>query len=174
MISNNTNENESEAILRLDVNIDDTNRIEKLEIIQGQDITQAVSEFCMRFNIPDLKRERLLKIVEERLAMNNSSSQENENPMSQDETHPVNENVNSNIHENIEIEVTSTPTTHNEVVKDGNDAQSQGTSGNSEVRADINFQGNENIENNNQSSQNQFSNENTNNEVENHKNSDLN
>ena len=66
MISNQVT-NDDDAILRLDVNIDDSNQIEKLEILQGQNVEEAVSNFCEKFNITNIKKERLFKIVEERL-----------------------------------------------------------------------------------------------------------
>jgi len=55
------------VLLRLDVNIDDTNRIEKLEILANQKVEDAINDFCLKFGISDIKKERLQKIVEERL-----------------------------------------------------------------------------------------------------------
>lgn len=68
LISTNTNENF--VVLKLDVNIDDTNKVEQLEIYAGQDVEEVVNTFCEKFNIPDIKKERLQKIVEERLNEN--------------------------------------------------------------------------------------------------------
>lgn len=56
------------AILRLDVNIDDSNRLEKLVIYPEQDPNSVVDEFCERFNIPAEKKERLQSIIEDRLS----------------------------------------------------------------------------------------------------------
>lgn len=55
-------------ILRLDVNIDDNNRLEKLEIHANEDINKVIDNFCVKFQIPDVKKDRLIRIVEERLA----------------------------------------------------------------------------------------------------------
>lgn len=53
-------------MLRLDVNIDDS-RIEKLEVLAGQDVRQVIDDFCSEYGISGSKKERLQKIVEERL-----------------------------------------------------------------------------------------------------------
>lgn len=66
MISTNQT-HENEAILILDVNIDDTNRLEKLEILAGQNPKETVDSFCEKFNIVDVKKDRLHAIIEERL-----------------------------------------------------------------------------------------------------------
>ncbi len=66
LISNQVT-NDDDVVIRLDVNIDDSNKIEKLEILQGQNIEEAVRTFCDKFNISNIKKERLFKIVEERL-----------------------------------------------------------------------------------------------------------
>ena len=58
-------------MLRLDVNIDDTNRLEKLEILSGQDVNEVINKFCIEFDIPEIKKERLKKIVEERMKTQN-------------------------------------------------------------------------------------------------------
>ncbi len=50
------------------MNIDDNNRLEKLEIHLGQDANQVIEKFCSDFDIPEIKKERLQKIVEERLS----------------------------------------------------------------------------------------------------------
>ena len=65
--------NENEIALMLDVNIDETNqRVEKLEILAGQNAKEVVDAFCEKFNIVAVKKERLHKIVEERLVPSSS------------------------------------------------------------------------------------------------------
>lgn len=64
---NNTETNSSNVLLRLDVNIDDTNQIKIFEIFVDQDYREAVNNFCEKNNIIETKKDRLLKIVEEKL-----------------------------------------------------------------------------------------------------------
>jgi hypothetical protein len=58
-----------DVLLRLDVNIDDNNRIEKLEIFKWEDVNEVINKFCNDFDISDIKKERLEKIVQERITM---------------------------------------------------------------------------------------------------------
>ena len=50
---NTTETNSSNVLLRLDVNIDDTNQIQVFEILVDQDYREAVSNFCEKYNIID-------------------------------------------------------------------------------------------------------------------------
>lgn len=58
-----------DVLLRLDVNIDDNNRIEKLEIFKWEDVNQVINKFCHDYDISDIKKERLEKIVQERITL---------------------------------------------------------------------------------------------------------
>lgn len=80
---------DSDVLLKLDVNIDDDNQIEKLEILNGQNPVEVVDNFCERFNIVDIKKERLHKIVAERLNISHTQHEQDitSNPQEEEQDH---------------------------------------------------------------------------------------
>jgi len=68
--TNKTKQNAKNVLLNIEVNIDDSNRIEKLEICQNDDPMSVVDAFCTKFNLTEDKKLRLKKIIEEKLSDN--------------------------------------------------------------------------------------------------------
>jgi len=64
----NTGNTGKDVLLNIEVNIDDTNRVEKLEIYPSDDPMTVVNSFCKRFELSEDKKVRLQKIIEEKLA----------------------------------------------------------------------------------------------------------
>ena len=63
-----------ETLLSIDVNIDDTNKIEKLEIFPSDDPYAVVNAFCRIHGISEEKKNKLQKIIEDKLNDNVGSS----------------------------------------------------------------------------------------------------
>jgi len=59
-----------EVLLNIEVNIDDSNRVEKLEIYPSDDPLAVVDSFCKKFGLSDDKKLRLQKVIEEKLSDN--------------------------------------------------------------------------------------------------------
>jgi len=71
--TNGTNSNQ-EPLLSIEVNIDDSNRLEKLEIYPNDDPLLAAETFCRKYGLTEDKKIRLQKIIEEKLNENIGSS----------------------------------------------------------------------------------------------------
>ena len=85
-------------LLKVEVNIDETNKIVKLLIYPGDDPMKIVEEFCNKYNLGEEKRKKLENIIQEKLSENdNDNENENEN---QNENENENENENQNENEN--------------------------------------------------------------------------
>ena len=62
-------------LLKVEVNIDDSNNIVKLLIYPGDDPMKIVDEFCEKYNLQDEKKKKLQNIIEEKLSENKNISQ---------------------------------------------------------------------------------------------------
>ena len=62
-------------LLKVEVNIDDSNNIVKLLIYPGDDPMKIVDEFCEKYNLQDEKKKKLQNIIEEKLSENKNNSQ---------------------------------------------------------------------------------------------------
>ena len=62
-------------LLKVEVNIDDSNNIVKLLIYPGDEPMKIVDEFCEKYNLQDEKKKKLQNIIEEKLSENKNISQ---------------------------------------------------------------------------------------------------
>ena len=61
-------------LLKVEVNIDDNNKIEKLEIYPGDDPVKITEDFCEKHGLGEDKKMRLQRIIQEKL---NEATNEN-------------------------------------------------------------------------------------------------
>ena len=92
-------------LLKVEVNIDETNKIVKLLIYPEDDPMKIVEEFCNKYNLGEEKRKKLENIIQEKLSENeneieNENQNENEN---ENENQNEYENENENQNENVNI-----------------------------------------------------------------------
>jgi len=64
------NASNQEVLLNIEVNIDDSERVEKLEIYPNDDPLTVVEAFCKKFGLSEEKKIRLQKVIEEKLSDN--------------------------------------------------------------------------------------------------------
>ena len=62
-------------LLKVEVNIDDTNNIVKLVIYPGDDPMKIVEEFCEKYNLGEDKKNKLQGIIQEKLSENDNISE---------------------------------------------------------------------------------------------------
>ena len=62
-------------LLKVEVNIDDSNNIVKLLIYPGDEPMKIVDEFCEKYNLQDEKKKKLQNIIEEKLSENKNINQ---------------------------------------------------------------------------------------------------
>lgn len=73
-LKNKSHRNRRDPLLNIEVNIDDNNRVEKLEIYSNDDPMQVADTFCATYGLSEEKKVRLQKIIEEKLNENIGST----------------------------------------------------------------------------------------------------
>ena len=123
----------AQPLLKMEVNIDNFKKNVKLEIYPGDDPIKVTEEFCKKHRLGQEKKERLQRIIQDRLNENNENENNENNDNNENENNENNENEN-NENENNENE--------NQEVNNGDDAAAE-----ENARTDNNA-GEENNENN--------------------------
>lgn len=59
-----------EPLLNIEVNIDNKNRVERLQVFPNDDPNQVAEDFCSKFSLSEEKKFKLRKIIEEKLSEN--------------------------------------------------------------------------------------------------------